>query len=156
MFQWEDDAAEIERIRASVAEMESSKIRQRIVATLQWRAEHGELLPSVPPLGYRREGGGFAVNPEGAAVVSRIFDLYTSRTATQVQIADELNASDVLGRKWTPQYIGRILRNQAYRGYLSVQIEGTCYLRQSTLVPQIISDDTWDRAQARRGRPHPE
>ena len=74
-------------------------------------------------LGYRNEDGIFAVIPEEAAVVRRIYSMFLSGKGTQ-SIANELNAEGIRARRGNEFHhnsIRKILQNYAYTGNLLLQ-----------------------------------
>lgn len=109
-------------ILASFAQEESLSISEN----QKWRIRHnfengrpwcGEML------GYRLEDGKYAVIPEEAAVVKRIFDAYLAGDGIET-IAKRLNEDEIPTRKgcaWHIASVSRILTNYTYTGNLLLQ-----------------------------------
>lgn len=105
---------------ALVAQEESANTSKRVKFSKRLNAEKGR----VPNLvyGYDKTPGEFfqlAINEREAAVVRRIFRLYTEERQGQGRIAAILNAEGIVtkrGCRWTQTGIARILRNPIYIG----------------------------------------
>ncbi|MEG1686675.1 MAG: recombinase family protein [Angelakisella sp.] len=108
-------------VMATVAQEESSNTSKRVKFTKKRNAENGRVPNFV--YGYRKENGDYfnlTVNEEEAAVVRRIFQLYTQGQG-QNKIALTLNAEGIRtqrGCEWSQNAICRILKNEIYTGQI--------------------------------------
>lgn len=103
---------------ASLAQAESESISNNMRWSYQKRMQMGTYIPSSMPYGYVLKDGKITINPEEAAVVRRIYDLYLCGTSKRA-IADNLNLQGVLNRRrepWTHSSILYILSNKRYTG----------------------------------------
>lgn len=103
---------------ASLAQAESESISNNMRWSYQKRMQMGTYIPSSMPYGYVLKDGKITINPEEAAVVRRIYDLYLCGTSKRA-IADNLNLQGVLNRRrepWTHSSILYILSNERYTG----------------------------------------
>ena len=96
-------------------------------------------------LGYSRgPDGRYAINPEEAATVRHIFDLYTSGLSA-ARICARLNSQGVKtsrGCSWTPETLLRVISNERYTG---VYIWGD--IRVPGGMPAIIDQSVFEEAQ---------
>ena len=96
-------------------------------------------------IGYSRgPDGRYALNPDEAAVVRNIFDLYTSGWSA-ARIARQLNAHGLRtsrGCAWNPESLIRVISNERYTG---VYIWGD--IRVPDGMPAIVDRKTFDEAQ---------
>ena len=101
-------------------------------------------------LGYTRGSDGrYALQPEEAAVVRQIFDLYRSGWSA-ARICRDLNARGLRtsrGKKFQPEGLMRIITNERYTG---VYIWGS--IRVPDGMPAIIERSTWEEAQRMKGK----
>ena len=96
-------------------------------------------------IGYSRGSDGrYAINPDEAAVVRNIFDLYSSGWSA-ARIARQLNAHGLRtsrGKAWNPESLIRVISNERYTG---VYIWGD--IRVPDGMPAIVDRKTFDEAQ---------
>ena len=96
-------------------------------------------------LGYTRgPDGRYAIQPEEAAIVRNIFDLYRSGFSA-ARICRQLNDQGLRtshGKNFAPEGLMRILTNERYTG---VYIWGS--IRMPDGMPAIIDRSTWEEAQ---------
>ena len=96
-------------------------------------------------IGYvRGSDGRYAIEPEGAAVVRNIFDLYSSGYSA-ARICRQLNAQGLRtsrGKNWQPESLMRVISNERYTG---VYIWGD--IRVPGGMPAIIEKSVFDEAQ---------
>ena len=101
-------------------------------------------------LGYcRGSDGRYALNPEEAAIVRNIFDLYRSGFSA-ARICRDLNARGLRtsrGKKFQPEGLMRILTNERYTG---VYIWGS--VRVPDGMPAIIEKSVFEEAQRMKGK----
>lgn len=114
-------------IRATIAEYEREKIRERMVRGRRLGTKNGKtLVAGHPPYGYRVKEGTFVIHEPEARVVKLIFLLYVSDKLSPREIAKELNkiaAPLPVESAITPNRVGwlrttvlRILKNETYTG----------------------------------------
>jgi site-specific DNA recombinase len=140
----------------SYAEWERGVIRDRTWSGKLRRAQEGRNPGIVPPYGYAagQQPGSFAVVEAEAAVVRRIFRLYTGGLGTRA-IAGALNRDGLrtrASRLWAESSVRHILQNRAYAGEL---VWGNV-ARVQGVFPLIINELDFAAAQqVRAGRPSP-
>lgn len=142
-----DDASGIlvEGVLESMAEYYSAELSQKIRRGMDINAEKCLSNGSNPGLGYYvDEERRFHVDPESAAVVREIFEMYASGK-TVAEITKYLNAKQVrtsLGKEFNKNSLHRLLRNKRYIGY---------YIYKNTEtpdgMPRIIEDELFERVQ---------
>lgn len=103
---------------------EYKTINRRLVRGRQSSASEGKYVGSIPPYGYDRtklpneKGYTLTPNPEEAATVQKIYELYTQHAGPQ-EIANLLNDRSIPTRHgdlWTRSTIVNILGNPVYTG----------------------------------------
>jgi len=167
-----DDSPEgglMKHVRASVAEYERLKIRERTKRGKRNKARAGNVFCNgVPPYGYseatvdgRRT---LAIVPEDAAVVREVFNLYLNGDEMGVKaIAAHLTDKrvptvgdirrTVLAKTVAPRYcwhsstVSRMLRRSVYRGKWIFAKNGGDPIEVE--VPAIVPNDVWKAAQTR-------
>ena len=142
-----DDASGIlvEGVLESMAEYYSAELSQKIRRGMDINAEKCLSNGSNPGLGYYvDEERRFHVDPEGAAVVREIFEMYASGE-TVAEITKYLNAKQIKtsqGKEFNKNSLHRLLRNKRYIGY---------YIYKDTEtpggMPRIIEDELFQRVQ---------
>ena len=142
-----DDASGIlvEGVLESMAEYYSAELSQKIRRGMDINAEKCLSNGSNPGLGYCvDEERRFHIDPEGAAIVREIFEMYASGK-TVAEITKHLNAKQVktsLGKAFNKNSLHRLLRNKRYIGY---------YVYKGTEtpggMPRIIEDELFERVQ---------
>ena len=151
-------------LMATLAQEESRKISERVLAGQKISRQKGVLYGTGNILGYDRVNGTYVINPEQAYVVRKIFELYASGMGYS-KICAELTClgcknahGDV---KWTMERIGRILRNATYKGYIGYnKSHSNGYLSQKRVNHQeeefeyikgdfesIVSEELWNRCE---------
>lgn len=108
-------------LMATMAQEESRKISERVLAGQAISRENGVLYGNGNIIGYDRVDGTYVVNPEQAVTIRTVFELY-SQGLGQKEIVNELTQlgyKDGNGNvKWSCVKISRILRNATYMGYI--------------------------------------
>ena len=148
-----DDSPEaqlLEGLLEDFAEYYSKQLRRNIVRGQVSNAQKG-LSTGRKTLGYKSESGKekgkrIMLDPDGAALVQRIFREYADGTPMQV-ICDELNLQgfrSIRGGRFTINSIRSILLNRAYLGE---SWYGDQVFKDA--IPRIISDDLFERAHAK-------
>lgn len=103
---------------AMAAQEESHSISKNIRWSIQKRMASGSFVGSIAPYGYIVERGELKIQPEEAAIVRLIFDLFLSGKG-QREIVQYLNNRDICfsrGAKWTRSCVKIILANERYTG----------------------------------------
>ena len=154
-------------IMATLAQEESRKISERVRAGQAISREKGVLFGNGNILGYDRVGGTYVINPEQAATVRKIFELYANGLGYKGICAELMrlgyrNSHGVVD--WKVDRIGRILRNATYAGYIGFnKSHSDGYLTQRRVnhresdyayvkgdFPPIVSEALWQRCAAIR------
>lgn len=108
-------------LMATMAQEESRKISERVLAGQAVSREKGVLYGNGNIIGYDRVGGTYVINPEQAKTIRTVFELYAQGLG-QKEIVNELTRlgyKDGSGNvKWSCVKISRILRNATYMGYI--------------------------------------
>ncbi|MBQ9717555.1 MAG: recombinase family protein [Clostridia bacterium] len=154
-------------LRLSLMSMLAQEESRRTSARVRWgmrrRMEQGFVV-SPPMLGYDSAGGVLTVNPEEAAIVRRIFDLYVRQNMGAKRIAQTLTAEHTplckRLKSWSPTAVMRILTNEKYAGDLIQQkTKVTDYLTHKSVGNEedrivfrdhhepIVGHDIWNEAQ---------
>ena len=156
-------------IMATLAQEESRKVSERVLAGQAISRKNGVLYGTGNILGYDRKDGTYVINPEQAFSVRKIFALYADGLGYQ-KICNELmrlgckNASGEV--RWTVERIGRILRNRTYAGYICYgKSHRNDFLEQKRInhrdeefvyvkgdFEPIVSEELWDQCQEIRLR----
>ena len=129
----------------SMTEYYSAELSQKIRRGMDINAEKCLSNGSDPGLGYYvDEERRFHVDPDGAAVVREIFEMYANGK-TVAEITKYLNAKQVKtsqGKEFNKNSLHRLLRNKRYIGY---------YIYKDTEtpggMPRIIEDELFQRVQ---------
>lgn len=137
----------LESVLEGMAEYYSANLSQNVLRGMRQNAQQGKSLGSTPPLGYSiNKEKKYIINEKQAALVRKIFDLYTSGS-TMKEICTTLNASGyktATGKPFTYDTIRRTLTNSKYIGcYKSMGIT------LADAVPSIVSYETFEAAQAK-------
>lgn len=119
----------MKHVRASVAEFEREKIRERMLRGRFLKAKSGKWVGHCQPFGYKRIGSGrdaiLAVDEQEAKVVSQVFKWFVTESVTLREIASRLTKAQVPipgtdynkpGTVWSSTTIRRMLRNTSYAG----------------------------------------
>ena len=146
---------------ASFATLERETILERMWQGKIRVASQGRIPGGIAPLGYRVKEGHLEIENNGAALIRRIFEMYTTSGLGTPSIANQLNAEGVLPAKWIwgkadrgyrgkpssgtwkATRIGSIIKNPPYKGTYN-------YGSLSVPCPPIIEPALWDTAQSRR------
>lgn len=154
-------------IRATIAEYEREKIRERMVRGKRNKVKDNKLIKNKRPVygyEYTENGEGFIVIEERARIVRGIFEWYLEGIGT-LRIAAELNRLGVPtpagGKQWRPSTVRVILTNRAYIGEwyfgrVNRKKQGGKWVitknpKENHLIvtiPTIINLETFDAAQA--------
>ena len=151
-------------LMATLAQEESRKISERVLAGQKISRQKGVLYGTGNILGYDRVNGTYVINPEQAYVVRKIFELYASGMGYSKICAEltRLGCKNARGDvKWTMERIGRILRNATYKGYIGYnKSHSDGYLSQKRVnhrdeafeyikgnFDPIVSEELWNRCE---------
>ncbi len=154
-------------IMASMAQDESRKTSSRVTFGFKKSIEDGVVLGNDCIWGYRKDKGKLVIVPEEAEMVQDIFDMYANQGYGVRKIAKVLSASGLRNSNGNPfsfSSIRGILGNPKYKGYycggkthkLDFKSNKVKYLppeewtihKEETgeIVPQIVSEELWDKA----------
>lgn len=106
-------------ILAVFAQLEREQIRERMAMGIDARAKQGLFQGSVPPFGYRYEGGELVIDDFERIAIETAFDL-AAGDVSPLTIARTLNEKGMLHRShdWRDDTVRRTLRNKTYCGYI--------------------------------------
>ncbi|MBQ8525538.1 MAG: recombinase family protein [Clostridia bacterium] len=148
---------------AALAQEESCNLSKRIIFGKLQGAKHGR--PAACVYGYNHgKNYDFRINPEEAAVVRRIFEMYCEQGFGIRKIANCLNSLGICskkGKKWQFKTVRRILSNPLYIGNIVNNKSSTADFLSGRRVPiseedyiinhnesyRIISDEVYSKAQ---------
>lgn len=124
-------------VRGIIAEYERGKILERTMRGLRGRAQAGHVPGGAVPLGYRsvrsEKGGTYEIDPEEAALVHRIFQMYVQEGLSINAIAQQLTRARVPTHRdrrgigpqrklnagvWHPASLHDLLTSETYMGTL--------------------------------------
>nr|WP_307757125.1 recombinase family protein [uncultured Christensenella sp.] len=142
-----DDASGIlvEGVLESMAEYYSAELSQKIRRGMDINAEKCLSNGSNPGLGYTVDSERhFHIDPEGAAIVREIFEMYASgKTVTEInKHLNDKKVTTSLGNAFNKNSLHRLLRNKRYIGtyiYKDTEVPGG--------MPRIIEDELFERVQ---------
>ena len=136
------------------AEFEHATIVERTKVGMEKKAKGGTFVGGVVPYGYRLEAErGLVVDTDEAAVVKKMFDMYTVERLGSQSVSKKLNAAGERkrsGKLWDRRVILHILQNQVYTGKLvwrGVTHNGT----HKAIIPTQHFDRAQRVLQERRG-----
>lgn len=166
------DSAEgnlFDTIDAAFAEYERLKINERTRRGRKRKLEEGKLLgQGIAPFGYRWVGDArtprLEIVPSEAAIIQRIYDLFTISKLGTFEITQRLRAEGVRGRRgglWAVATTRYVLKNRLYSGVAehnkSERLPSGSYRKVRDpnrvvaiegMVEPLISEGQWARAQA--------
>lgn len=150
------------------ADWERATIRDRLMSGKIALVKKGKDPGGLRPYGYVKgdEPNTFAIEPNEAAVVRRMFEMYAEGSSFN-QIARTLNTEGIVtrrGKEWTAPSVRCILTNPKYVGYMvygkypvsvrkpqkqkkSVQQPGKVYKVKSPYIPPIIDEELYYKVQ---------
>lgn len=150
-------------IMATLAQEESRKISERVLAGQAISRQKGVLYGTGNIIGYDRVGGTYVINEPQAEIIRLIYSMYLDGFGEKAIVNELTKRGCKNGRgevKWDCPKVGRILKNATYKGYIcynkSVTVDFLEHRRivnhddsQHILVkgdfPAIISEEDWDR-----------
>lgn len=114
----------LQSVRGFVAEIERLKIAERTKRGSRARVLSGRPLPGQKaPLGYKwrdEDKTGYVIDPEGAALVRRIYDAVLSsktlRSIAMALTAEGIPTSTGRGKRWEVSSLHSVLKNPVYTG----------------------------------------
>ena len=157
-------------IMATLAQEESRKNSERVLAGQAISRENGVLYGTGNIIGYDRIDGKYVINQEQAETIRLIFELYASGMG-MTRVANELTARgrlDGAGNKvWNAVKVSRTIRNATYKGYICYNKsrvnnylekkriknldEDSFILKKGNFEP-IVSEELWDYCNQLRKR----
>ncbi len=150
---------------ASIAALERDTLLDRTALGRARRLREGKWISGSPPFGYcLNEHGCLSIDPKEAAIVRRIFDLYTGGEMSTLTVADYLNGTRVpvasvvrnrkgaAGGRWRASRVLRILSDPVYVGRHVGWRQSADGSRESIEItaPSLVSDEVWAAAQEMR------
>lgn len=149
-------------IMATLAQEESRKTSERVLAGQKISRDKGVLYGSGNILGYDRVGNTYVINEEQAETVRMIFDMYLKgRGFTKIcHELTRLKRKDASGLvRWECTKVSRIIHNATYKGYQGyLKSHRNNYLEQKPIVnydestyfyvkgsyEPIVTEEVWD------------
>jgi site-specific DNA recombinase len=114
------------QMQGSIAEYERQKILDRTRRGTLHATRNGQVMGSNPPYGYsfvpksNQQPATYAINPQEAEIVKKIFDCYLNESMTGSAIGKRLMDDGIPSRssvnKWGTSTIYLILKNETYTG----------------------------------------
>ena len=153
-------------LMAAIGKIELDNFRERSTLGKRGTAKQGRVPTGRLPYGYRiGDDGRPEVAEEQAEVVRLIFQMYLEEGVGSPSIAlrltDEGIPTQTGNTRWSQAYVHNVLKNETYTGawmygkerHLSTEDGMKVYQQPEDTwievpVPQIIDDETWERAQA--------
>ena len=150
-------------IMSAIYQDEVRRISERVKFGLSEAVKNKKVL-GTNILGYTKKDGILTIDENGANIVREIFHLYANKKIGIRQISNELKKMGILnknGNAYSFSSIRNILTNPKYKGYYcggkyenidifdrkKVKIEKEKWiLNKDESIPQIIDEDTWNRA----------
>ena len=102
-----------------VAQWEWETIKSRSKRGIEESARQGNYALPGAPFGYQRDpedNHKLIIKDEEAGIVKRIFESIAKRDYSVKELRNTLNSEKVLGKKWTDDFVERILNNKIYYG----------------------------------------
>ena len=109
----------------------------------------GRLAGGSPPVGYRysKDRKRWLADAGWRVTIERMFKEAKAESPL-AKIASQLNADGISpprGSAWSVAYVGKVLRNPAYKGELHQRLRGVDYV---IAVPPMVTANLWEDAQA--------
>lgn len=126
------------------AQLEREQIKERMMMGKVGRAKSGKVMEfNNPPIGYELDGDNYKIEPIGAGIVKRIYDMYINGKSIS-KIKETLNEEGHIGKKtpYSDSRIRYILTNPTYIG--KIPYAGKVY--QGRFKP-LIDEDTFNKVQ---------
>lgn len=137
----------LESVLDGLAEYYSADLSEKVVRGMTENVINGKVIGGMRTFGYRNVDHKYVIDEQEAAIVRKIFELYTETplTCTGIQKRfDQLGITRLDGKPFTPISIYTIVKNERYTGVLRfrdhVNVEA---------IPRIIDDETFQRAKAK-------
>ena len=107
---------------SAFAQAESESLSENLKGGLYFKMKRGEMVGCYAPYGYEydKKTQNLVIKEPEASVVRRIFKEYASGKGI-ISIKNDLNNDGILsstGKKWKPETIRRMIRNEKYKGDL--------------------------------------
>lgn len=133
-------------ILAVFAELERERLRERTADGREGRAKEGKWKGSVPPTGYdyNKVTGFLEVNKYEAEQVKMVYEMFNARTPVYT-IMNRLNSKGYRAKdaEWKEGKIRYVVESRLYLGEMKFKDEWV-----EAGHPAIITEETWERAQA--------
>ena len=137
----------LESVLEGMAEYYSLQLSQNIRRGNRENAKKGKFTGGRVPLGYKLDKDHyFVVDPDGAALVRRIYAMY-AEGQTITEIITQLNAEGLhtsQGKPYTKNSLRTILKNEKYIGIYDFK---NGEIRMEDAVPAIVDKDTFYKVQ---------
>lgn len=136
----------LESVLEGMAEYYSLELSQKVKRGMYEGAMHGTSLGGQIPLGYKTVDKKFVIDEAGAAIVREAFDMYIAGMSANkiAQTFNERGYRSSTGAPFNDNSFRTMFKNKRYLGiykYKDMEIPNA--------IPAIITQETWDKAQAR-------
>lgn len=157
-------------IMSSIAQDEVRKLSERVKFGFKQAVDKGVVLGNSKIWGYDKVCGKLIINEQEAEIVRRIFDLYVNNKIGLRAISAQLQNESIINNRTNKPFglstLRSIVANPKYKGYYCGNKTTKLDYRRETrkaipetewvmykdetgdTVPQIISEEMWDKAQA--------
>lgn len=140
---------------AAMAQWERETIGERVSVGMAQKALEGKRVTASAPFGYIKRDDTLVVHEAEAEIVREVFRKYISGHGLH-RLQKWLQSTDVGGRIADPHTIAYMLENPVYIGKLRWGFRSSKSHQEVIITdgdhPPIIDDETWQLAQATRGR----
>ena len=137
----------MESLLEGMAEYYSRELSQKVLRGMNESAQKRQVLGGVIPLGLMIKDKHYVPDPATRGIVENIFKNYAGGMSLK-EIADDLNQRgirNVSGKKFGPQSVWRILKNEKYAGVY--RHNDIC---DPDAIEPIVSPDLWKQVQEKR------
>lgn len=137
----------LESVLDGLAEYYSADLSEKVVRRMTENVINGKVIGGMLTFGYRNVDHKYVVDDREAAIVRKIFELYTETPLTCTGIKkrfDQLGITRLDGKPFTPISIYTIVKNERYTGILRFR-----YHVNTEAIPRLIDDETFKKAKAK-------
>ena len=137
-------------VYAAMVKVETDEMFQKFERGRNQNVKEGKYIGGYLCFGYKVENKHIVIDPEEAAIVTKVFKMYAERKISARKIAEELSQQGYMVRnrtdktkksKLTYTTVSKMLVNEAYIGTKKSEKMGITY-------PPIISIDLWEKCRA--------
>ena len=137
----------LESVLDGLAEYYSADLSEKVVRGMTENVINGKVIGGMRTFGYRNVDHKYVINEQEAAIVRKIFQLYTETPLTCTGIQKRFNQLGITrldGKPFTPISVYTIVKNERYTGVLRFRDHVN---REA--IPRLIDDETFEKAKAK-------